>query len=446
MFHGRTVPAFLATLVSLPALLASPCAGQSTGPAIFVVNNGSSGSSVTSFRVNADGTLTYASTVVPTAQLNPQTIDVSPNGRWLCVGHGSDAVSPDHLTFIEVHSDATMSIVLQTTTPDSPTCVRWLNDSLVVVTNTSATPNDMLMVYRFNSVTPSMEQVWFSSLSTTTFDIAIDRPHHLLYPRAATSSVWPMTWNDQTGVLTKLTPAPVPTGVFYLGPGVSPDGTKLYFGGGISTANGLSSRWIGGFNVDTSTGALTPMPNSPFLSPPQSGTSGPSPKQVVVSSNGQFAYVSHGTSGDVQGFTINQSTGELTAIPVGAYIDVGGQGNCSKMAVLNNRLYVMRYYSSPNDGVLAFNINGDGTLTRIGLPVYPTQGSLPWDIAVWRGVPCPADIDGTGTVDVNDLLAVITGWGPCANPNNCPGDINGSGTIDVNDLLAVITAWGQCPN
>src|SRR5688572_15480193 len=112
MFHGRTITAFLAALGSLPAFLASPCQGQSSDPAIFVVNNGSAGSSVSSFRVNADGTLTYADTVVPTAQLNPQTIDVSPNGRWLCVGHGSDSVSPDHLTFIEVASDATMSIVL----------------------------------------------------------------------------------------------------------------------------------------------------------------------------------------------------------------------------------------------------------------------------------------------------------------------------------------------
>ena len=445
MFHGRTVIGLIATMSSLPGLLAENCQAQSGDPAVFVVNNGSAGSSVSSFRVNADGTLAYVDTVIPTGQLNPQTIDLSPNGRWLCVGHGSDSVSPDHLTFIEVAGDATISQVLDTTTPDSPTCVRWLDNELIVVTNTSASPNDMLIVYRFNPTVPSMTQVWFSSLSTTTYDIAIDRAHRLLYPRASTSAVWPMTWND-SGVLTKLTPAPVPTGVFYLGPGVSPDGTKLYFGGGISSSGGLSSRWIGGFNVNTATGALTPMPNSPYLSPPQSGTSGPSPKQVVVSTNGQFAYAAHGTSGDVQGFTINQATGELTAIPSGAYIDVGGQGNCSKMAVLDNRLYVMRYYSSPNDGILAFQINSDGTLTPIGLPVYPTQGSLPWDLVTWPGLLCPADTDGDSDVGVLDLLAVINAWGPCGKPTNCPADVNDSGIVDVLDLLAVINAWGPCPN
>lgn len=56
--------------------------------------------------------------------------------------------------------------------------------------------------------------------------------------------------------------------------------------------------------------------------------------------------------------------------------------------------------------------------------------------------PCSADIDGNGVVGVGDLVAVVTGWGPCAG---CPGDINGDGTINVPDLVAVIIAWGPCP-
>jgi hypothetical protein len=70
--------------------------------------------------------------------------------------------------------------------------------------------------------------------------------------------------------------------------------------------------------------------------------------------------------------------------------------------------------------------------------------------------PCPADIPtggncGDGTVGVNDLLAVITAWGPCAAPcpPRCAADISpspsGDCTVGVNDLLAVITSWGACP-
>ncbi|MCI0629889.1 MAG: hypothetical protein L0Y44_04465, partial [Phycisphaerales bacterium] len=67
---------------------------------------------------------------------------------------------------------------------------------------------------------------------------------------------------------------------------------------------------------------------------------------------------------------------------------------------------------------------------------------------------CPADIAGSqaspdGVVNVHDLLAVISAWGPCPpEPASCPADIapgSGNGAVDVNDLLVVISTWGPCP-
>lgn len=57
-------------------------------------------------------------------------------------------------------------------------------------------------------------------------------------------------------------------------------------------------------------------------------------------------------------------------------------------------------------------------------------------------IPCPADITLDGNVAVEDLLAVINGWGSGAGH---PADVNGDDTVDVQDLLAVIAAWGPCP-
>ena len=51
-------------------------------------------------------------------------------------------------------------------------------------------------------------------------------------------------------------------------------------------------------------------------------------------------------------------------------------------------------------------------------------------------------MDGSGTVDVGDLLAVLADWGSCAC---CPADIDRSGSVDVSDLLVVLGAWGGCP-
>ena len=49
-----------------------------------------------------------------------------------------------------------------------------------------------------------------------------------------------------------------------------------------------------------------------------------------------------------------------------------------------------------------------------------------------------ADLDGDGTVNVFDLLALLAAWG---TPD---GDLNGDGTTDVFDLLALLSAWGGC--
>jgi hypothetical protein len=45
-------------------------------------------------------------------------------------------------------------------------------------------------------------------------------------------------------------------------------------------------------------------------------------------------------------------------------------------------------------------------------------------------------------VNVNDLLAVLTAWGPCpAVPRPCFGDADGNGVVDVDDLLIVVLHW-----
>ena len=56
--------------------------------------------------------------------------------------------------------------------------------------------------------------------------------------------------------------------------------------------------------------------------------------------------------------------------------------------------------------------------------------------------PCPADLDGSGTVDASDLAVVLGAWGPCSG---CAGDIDGSGSVDASDLAVILGSWGACP-
>jgi hypothetical protein len=56
--------------------------------------------------------------------------------------------------------------------------------------------------------------------------------------------------------------------------------------------------------------------------------------------------------------------------------------------------------------------------------------------------PCDGDTNSDGLVNVVDLLAIISAWGPCSG--DCSEDFDESGHVDVTDLLLVIAQWGNC--
>jgi len=60
---------------------------------------------------------------------------------------------------------------------------------------------------------------------------------------------------------------------------------------------------------------------------------------------------------------------------------------------------------------------------------------------------CRGDVNRSGEINVQDLLAVIGSWGPCPPGchSPCAGDVTGSCVVNVDDLLLVIGAWGACP-
>ncbi|UCD76038.1 MAG: hypothetical protein JSV91_03770 [Phycisphaerales bacterium] len=75
--------------------------------------------------------------------------------------------------------------------------------------------------------------------------------------------------------------------------------------------------------------------------------------------------------------------------------------------------------------------------------------------------PCPWDCfptndDGTygdGTVNIDDLFAVLGHWGDCDDPEDCPWDCHpdngggsyGDGTVNIDDLFAILGHWDDCP-
>jgi hypothetical protein len=54
---------------------------------------------------------------------------------------------------------------------------------------------------------------------------------------------------------------------------------------------------------------------------------------------------------------------------------------------------------------------------------------------------CLGDVDGSGTVDFDDVLRILSAWGPC---ESCPEDLNGDDMVGFDDLLIALSAWGPC--
>ncbi len=75
----------------------------------------------------------------------------------------------------------------------------------------------------------------------------------------------------------------------------------------------------------------------------------------------------------------------------------------------------------------------------------PINGTITTTIVATAPVPapdCPADVDESGDVDLDDLNIVLTNFGQ----KTSIGDTNGDGSVDLDDLNAVLTAFGnECP-
>jgi hypothetical protein len=99
--------------------------------------------------------------------------------------------------------------------------------------------------------------------------------------------------------------------------------------------------------------------------------------------------------------------------------------------------------------------SGSGPIVRgtIGQPesgVTSTGGNLVLAGGHWTPGACPSDTDFDFTTNVDDLVNVITLWGTSGQQPGVRADITDAfggapdGTVDVNDLNAVIINWGPC--
>lgn len=184
------------------------------------------------------------------------------------------------------------------------------------------------------------------------------------------------TINTQNGALTPISGSPFPTGAPGSFPGpsamvVSSNSNFLYVAlAGTANAN----NQIAAFSINSTTGSLTALPQSPF-------TTGNDPLQMayvpITASAQGFLYTANVQDGTISAFTADDNTGVLTQVqgsPYPAGSSVGGLA-----AILTSTENTFLYQSDPQAmTVRAYTINGTtGELTPVSGSPFSAGGSAP---------------------------------------------------------------------
>lgn len=184
-----------------------------------------------------------------------------------------------------------------------------------------------------------------------------------------------------SGMLTPVAGSPYAVGANPYDVGVSPSGQFVY------VAN-AGSNTISAFTSDPDTGALAPIPGSPFAVTGQSQDiftgAGAGPAFIAVSPSGQFAYVANQHSDTVSVYSIDPSTGALTAIPSSPF-STAPSPLFLAFAPSAAFIYVAQG-GTPLDrldgAVSAYGVNNTtGALTQVAGSPFPS-GSATWAAAI----------------------------------------------------------------
>src|SRR6266576_988207 len=137
---------------------------------------------------------------------------------------------------------------------------------------------------------------------------------------------------------------------------------------------------VSGFSINTTTGALTPVPGSPFATGGLGSFFGIS---LAVTPNGKFVYAGNAASGDISAFSVG-SNGALTPI-AGSPFSAGGSPDGIKVSPNGKFLGVALPFS---DSVAMFSISFSGALASVPGSPFPQGGTGGADQAAYVDMSC----------------------------------------------------------
>jgi 6-phosphogluconolactonase (cycloisomerase 2 family) len=200
--------------------------------------------------------------------------------------------------------------------------------------------------------------------------IAVDQTAQFVYVAVGISggggTVVGYRVDRDTGALTPVPGSPFKTGDGLTSVVVDPKVEFAY------VATSFDNR-VWGYRIDRRTGALTPVPGSPF-------TTGTKPSSIAVDQLAQFVYVTNETANTVSGFSIDRKTGSLTPVPGSPF----PTESVPKSVAVDQTAQFVYVVSQGSNHILGYRIDPKtGTLREVPSSPFAT-GSSPKSIAITR--------------------------------------------------------------
>jgi 6-phosphogluconolactonase len=256
------------------------------------------------------GRLTYVRGQPFKAGEYPKAVAIDPIGKFVYVTNGDS----ENVSAYAINASGALTQV-----PGSPfaagpdptaEAIDPTGSFLYVVNGGNSSVKGSVSAYTINASNGALTQVPGSPFAAGTLPrgVAIDPTGPFVYvANALSNDVSAFVINASSGALTQLNGSPFTTAFEPTAVAIDPTGTFAY----VPTVGYGSGGFVSAFAINASNGALTQVKGSPFRG-------GYKPTAMAIDPTGRFAYIADngfGSSGNVSAFAINASSGALTPVP-----------------------------------------------------------------------------------------------------------------------------------
>jgi len=301
----------------------------------------------------------------------PQVSGTSPNGLALLPSkkflYAANALT-NTISIFKVASDGTLSLTGTPTPGGSGPRSAAIDPSGKYLFVTNSFSND-ISVFVIDAGSGALSEVAGSPFAANNSpgEILVLRSSNYVYvTNSSIGMVTAFAFDSASGVLTTVPGSPFVSGSG--ASGLATDGGESYLYVANTSAVNPGSTTIGnisGFTINKTNGALTPIQDSPFTSKTGSG-----PTTVVADPNGKFLYsTTPGSSSSIWAFNIDTATGKLSALTNSPF-SVSAGGNFALIDTSGNYFYIGNQSSN---GVAGYTYdNNTGAPTAIAGSPFST--------------------------------------------------------------------------